>query len=59
MYRIYIIKHGVTLYWNTCGWGTRASARRYRTAAEAEGPLRRIMIENLFKPKIEQPSTHR
>ena len=50
---IYIVKHGQRLYWNTCGWGDKATARRYDSSAEAESVLRRIMIDNEVKPKIE------
>ena len=50
---IYIVKHGQRLYWNTCGWGSKAAARRYDTPAQAEPVLRRIMLDNQVKPKIE------
>lgn len=44
---------GQILYWNTCGWTDRArNARLYRSDAEVEQVLRRMMIDNV-KAKIE------
>lgn len=35
---------GKWLWWTTCGWSdSRANARAYRTEAEAEEPLRRML----------------
>lgn len=35
-------------YWTGTGWDTsKKSAKRFRTKAEAEGPLRRMMLDNI------------
>ena len=35
-------------YWNGTGWtDRRRGAKFYRTEAEAEGPLRRMMLDNI------------
>lgn len=40
------------LYWTGTGWSDRrAQARRFRSEAQAEGPLRRMMLDNI-KAKI-------
>ena len=36
------------LYWTGSGWTDRRSqAKRFKTEAEAEGPLRRMMLDNI------------
>lgn len=54
MYVIYHLKQGrVAYYFTTSGGWTpnRDQARRYKTAADAEGPLRRMMLDNV-KAKV-------
>jgi len=43
-----VLPDKVLRYWNGIGWTTRKrSAKRFRTEAEAEGVLRRMMLDNL------------
>lgn len=49
---IYQLINGRRHYWTTCGWSPSISAaRRYRSYSDAEGPLRRMMLDNV-KAKV-------
>jgi len=47
-----VLPDGVLRYWNGTGWTTnKKEARRFRTDAEAELPLRQMMLDNI-KAKV-------